>query len=98
MTEMPEWSDHDISTLKLLQIVHRHGERTVLKSNMPKTDPFKDVDQYWAEGLGQLTNHGKYRMYAIGQYLRQSYQTYLGDEHSPREVYARSSIEPRYVC
>ena len=93
----PEWQNHDISTLKLLQIVHRHGERTVLKDSMPTTDPFKTGQIYWAEGFGQLTNAGKYRMYKMGQYLRKSYDKYLKDENSPLEVYVRSSAEHRCI-
>ena len=34
------WPNHDISTLKLLQIVHRHGERTPL--SFTPNDPFKN--------------------------------------------------------
>ena len=91
------WNDHDISTLKLLQIVHRHGERTVLENNMPKTDPFRNRTK-WPDGFGQLTPKGKYRMYKIGENLRKWYKDFLDlkDQGSPREVYARSSIEHRY--
>jgi hypothetical protein len=35
------WPNHDISTLKLLQVVHRHGDRTPVK--FYPNDPFKDV-------------------------------------------------------
>jgi hypothetical protein len=36
-------------------------------------------------------------MYKLGQFLRQNYDQYLGPTHSPREVYARSSIEHRCI-
>ncbi|XP_054164613.1 prostatic acid phosphatase-like [Oppia nitens] len=93
---VPDWIDHNIETLRLVQIVHRHGERTALKDSFPTTDPFRD-SKYWPEGYGALTNAGKYRMYKIGEYLRQWYDLYLGDDYSPREVYARSSIEHRCI-
>ena len=86
----PQWDDHDTSTLKLLQIVHRHGERTVLKGNLPKTDPFKNVTEFWPEGYGQLTAAGKNRMYRMGLNLRDWYNSKLNPDHSPRLVYARS--------
>ncbi|XP_054162524.1 prostatic acid phosphatase-like [Oppia nitens] len=39
----------------------------------------------------EMTNNGKYRMYRIGQFIRQSYAAYLGSQYNNREVYARSS-------
>ena len=88
------WPNHDISTLKLLQIVHRHGERG--PASFTPNDPFKN-ESYWPEGYGELTSKGKYRMYKLGQFIRQEYGSYLGDECSPREVYARSAISDRCI-
>ena len=88
------WPNHDISTLKLLQIVHRHGDRTPII--FPPNDPFKN-ESYWPEGIAQLTSKGKYRMYKLGQFIRQEYHQYLGDNYSPREVYARSSLHDRCI-
>ncbi len=78
-----EWPNHDISTLKFLQIVQRHGDRTSL--DFVPNDPFKDIS-YWREGIGQLTTKGKYRMYKLGQNIRKEY-----------EVYARSSISSQCI-
>ncbi|CAG2108643.1 unnamed protein product [Medioppia subpectinata] len=89
------WPNHDISTLKLLQIVHRHGDRS--PTHFPPNDPFKDLNKYWVEGLGELTTKGKYRMYKLGEFIRQEYNQYLGDKYSPREVYARSSLADRCI-
>jgi prostatic aicd phosphatase len=89
-----EWPNHDISTLKLLQIVHRHGDRTPL--DFAPNDPFKGIS-YWREGIGQLTTKGKYRMYKLGQNIRKEYDSYLGPNYSPREVYARSSVSSRCI-
>ena len=87
------WPNHDISTLKVLQVVHRHGDRSPVHF-LPK-DPFKNVSEYWPEGGGQLSNSGKLRMYRLGQFLRNEYQEFLGQAYSPREVYARSSLSHR---
>ncbi|CAG2168322.1 unnamed protein product, partial [Oppiella nova] len=76
-----DWPHHDISTLKLLQIVHRHGDRA--PTGFPHNDPYQDP-KYWVEGIGELTTKGKYRMYKLGEFVRQEYNTYLGDKYSPR--------------
>ncbi|CAG2172297.1 unnamed protein product, partial [Oppiella nova] len=88
------WPNHDISTLKLLQLVHRHGERA--PTSFPDNDPYKDT-KYWVEGVGELTTKGKYRLYKLGEFIRQEYSDYLGDKYSPREVYVRSSITDRCI-
>ena len=43
------WPNHDISTLKLLQVVHRHGDRNIEEHNFPG-DAFKEYKEYWPEG------------------------------------------------
>ena len=97
MCQMPRlvksWPEHDISTLKHLQIVHRHGDRNL--NGLKPNDPFNNMSQYWPEGVGELTAKGKYQMYRLGQYLRREYNHYLGDQFSPREVYVRSSAKKR---
>ncbi|CAG2122469.1 unnamed protein product, partial [Medioppia subpectinata] len=71
-----------------------HGERS--PTHFSNNDPFKDP-KYWVEGLGELTTKGKYRMYKLGEFIRQEYNQYLGDKYSPREVYVRSSIVERCI-
>ncbi|CAG2166984.1 unnamed protein product [Oppiella nova] len=87
------WKGHDISTLQLLQVVHRHGDRAITK--IYDKDPFKDLDTYWPEGLAELSQQGRYRCYKLGENIRDTYQSYLGAKYSPREVYARSSAKSR---
>ncbi|XP_054161316.1 prostatic acid phosphatase-like [Oppia nitens] len=87
------WSNHDISSLELLQVVHRHGDRN--PENWFPNDPYLNLTKYWPEGDGQLSKDGKYRMYRLGQTLRREYGSYLGSGFSPREVYARSSAKQR---
>lgn len=81
----------DAGTLKLVQIVYRHGDRTPISFPLPN-DRYAS-DSYWPEGFGQLTNRGKYRIYSLGKYLRQRYSNFLTD--TPREVSARSAGSDR---
>ncbi|XP_013792654.1 prostatic acid phosphatase-like, partial [Limulus polyphemus] len=69
----------DQSTLQLLQILYRHGDRTPIR--MFDKDPNKNYT--WPEGLGRLTNLGKQQQYERGQYLRKYYKDFLTD--NPRE-------------
>ena len=80
----------DNSTLVLLQIVHRHGDRTPI--SFYKNDPYKGEDK-WLDGLGELTPRGKDRMYDFGKQLRKRYGDYLGD--TPKNIYLRSSASDR---
>ena len=90
--QMPNsWSE--TSTLKLLQILHRHGERTPLV--FIDDDPFGD-QKYWPMGLGQLTLKGKYRMYKLGEFFRKNYSGFF-KTIDRRQVYSRSSIEHRCI-
>lgn len=90
-----QWNDHDISTLKLLQIIHRHGDRTPI-SFSPK-DPFKD-ENYWPEGIGELTNIGKYRLWQLGINIQSWYKEFLVKNiHSPKNIYVRSSLQHRCI-
>ena len=82
-------SSADNSTLILLQIVHRHGDRTPI--SLYKNDPYgKDK---WVDGLGELTPNGKRRMYWFGKQLRQRYDRFLGE--SPKNIAIRSSSSDR---
>ncbi|CAG2113415.1 unnamed protein product, partial [Medioppia subpectinata] len=94
-TQIPSaypWDNHDISTLKFLQVVHRHGDRAITK--IYDKDPYKDL-AHWPEGLGELSAKGRYRAYKLGQYIRHHYDQYLDHDYNPREVYARSSAKSR---
>jgi len=83
---------YDTSTLKLLQIVHRHGDRTPI--SFYPTDPYKSSEK-WADGFGELTPRGKERMFKFGEYLRNRYNQYLGN--TPKNIYLRSSASNRCI-
>ncbi len=83
------WPNHDIQSLKLLHVIHRHGERTPIQFS--PNDPFSDLDKYWMGGNGELTPQGKYRMYQVGKFIGKEYASYLGEKLSPKDIYVRSS-------
>ena len=56
-------------------------------------DPYKE--NFWPEGLSQLTDVGKSRMYRLGSYIRARYGDYLSD--NIREVKALSSDRDRCI-
>lgn len=72
--------------LKLVAIVHRHGDRSPLFF-LPG-DPFAD-DIYWPDGKSQLLATGKNRLFQLGESLRSYYGHFLTD--NPREVQSYSS-------
>lgn len=81
------------TVLRHLQIVFRHGDRAPLEPLFPN-DPFRRQAD-WPHGLDQLTNEGRARMFRLGQMIRHTYGHYLGDDFSPREIFARSSAIDR---
>lgn len=82
------------SKLKLVQIVHRHGDRTpyVFYPN----DQYKNLS-YWPDGEGQLNIKGKQRMYELGLRLRKDYSDFIGNPCNPREILIRSSASDRCI-
>ncbi|KAG8194756.1 hypothetical protein JTE90_026399 [Oedothorax gibbosus] len=76
--------DHE-RELKLIQVLFRHGHRTPF--SMYPNDPIPE--SYWIEGLGALTKLGRVQHYAVGQYLRRRYETFLS--YLPQEVHCLSS-------
>ncbi|XP_075679224.1 prostatic acid phosphatase-like [Dermatophagoides pteronyssinus] len=84
-------NDVDVNTLKLVILIHRHGDRTPIET-YPR-DPYRDGSKYWPDGWGQLTSNGKNRMYNLGLYLSKRYSNFLGQ--TPHEVSIRSSASDR---
>jgi Histidine phosphatase superfamily (branch 2) len=89
-------NSHDtcISTLKLVQIVARHGDRNPTTGGIYPNDPHKDP-KFWPDGFGELITKGKERMYEFGKKLRERYAGYLSE--TPKEVYVRSSSTRRSI-
>ena len=88
LNSLPVVKPKNDSTLKLLQIIHRLGDRN--PDFFAPNDPFNS-DTYFPGGFDQLTLQGKYRLYEVGEFIRREYSGYLGSAMSPREVYTQSS-------
>ncbi|CAD5217721.1 unnamed protein product [Bursaphelenchus okinawaensis] len=78
----------DLSTLRYVQAVWRHGDRT--PSTLIPTDTDNGIDS-WPEGLGELTVKGEGQQYELGKLLRQRYDGFLDKKYSPFQIYVRSS-------
>ncbi|XP_022919848.2 venom acid phosphatase Acph-1-like [Onthophagus taurus] len=80
------------STLKLVHVVFRHGDRT--PDSLYPNDPYTEED-FYPFRIGHLTNKGKMTAYNIGTSLRKRYNKLLGDVYTPDILNAISSHYPR---
>jgi len=80
--------DPDLSGLKLVHLVFRHGDRTPIKPY--PTDPYKNRSN-WPVGFGQLTKRGKERHFNLGRWIRNRYDGFLGADYDENEIYVRST-------
>lgn len=83
--------EHGQRKLIQLHFLFRHGMRAPDQSFPTNPNP----DAVWREGLGKLTQHGKYQQYALGQYLRGMYRNFITP--SPVEIEVLSSQRNRCV-
>lgn len=77
------------SSLVLLQVVYRHGDRTPISTF--KNDPHPIST--WKEGPGQLTKLGCMQHYRLGSFLRKRYADYITG--NPHELTVWSSDRDR---
>ncbi|KAF5305962.1 hypothetical protein FQA39_LY09118 [Lamprigera yunnana] len=81
-----------VSTLKVLHIIFRHGQRTTeAKSTLLYTKNPNKYVKYYPYGYGQLTNQGKRISYALGTWLRRRYDGFLGNVYNPNMLEAVTS-------
>ncbi|KAK4880924.1 hypothetical protein RN001_004243 [Aquatica leii] len=80
------------ATLKALHLIFRHGHRTTERTSASiyPNDPHKN-EKYYPYGYGQLTNKGKRKAFALGQWLRKRYNGFLGNVYHPNILDAVSS-------
>jgi len=78
----------NLDTLVHVQAFFRHADRAPT-STYPN-DPYKG-SEYWPDGFGQLTKVGKQHAYALGMFLRERYNKFLGETYRPQYVRARST-------
>lgn len=81
------------STLKLVNLVYRHGDRSPVV--IFPTDPNKE--DKWPQGLGWLSKAGMQEHYSLGQFLKKRYieTGFLNTEYKHSEIKIDSSDENR---
>ncbi|KAG8263237.1 prostatic acid phosphatase-like [Homalodisca vitripennis] len=80
--------DKYTGSLRLVNAVFRHGQRT--PQDTYTNDPHANFD-FHPFGWGQLTNEGKKQQYELGQFLRDRYGQFLGEEFSNDQVRLQST-------
>ncbi|CAG7726082.1 unnamed protein product, partial [Allacma fusca] len=83
-----------IDSLTYSQVVCRHGNRNPLLTYGKYTENYNNI---WPEGLGKLSELGKYEGYQIGQFLRDRYAGFLHEDYKPNEIFVLSSGTDRTV-
>ncbi|XP_065166693.1 venom acid phosphatase Acph-1-like [Atheta coriaria] len=68
------------STLKLVHVIFRHGDRTPTQNERYPTDPQLN-NTYHPFGVGQLTTAGKKHSFTLGKQFRNRYDAFLGSEY-----------------
>ncbi|XP_063903011.1 venom acid phosphatase Acph-1-like [Zophobas morio] len=82
------------STLQLVHVLFRHGDRTTDTLTLYPNDPHIN-ETYYPYGLGELTLKGKQREFRLGKLLRTRYDKFLGEIYTPDIVEAWSSDRNR---
>ncbi|XP_033225863.1 uncharacterized protein LOC117178544 [Belonocnema kinseyi] len=81
----------DDSTLKLINMVFRHGDRTLeFPYESYPNDPYRNYIPD-PPGNGILTKSGELREYNLGKFLRSRYDNFLEPNYVPGSVKAQSS-------
>lgn len=79
---------YDTSTLRLLHVIFRHGQRT--PADTYPNDPYEKFS-FDPVGWGQLTLKGKRDQYEQGQWMRRRYGNFLGDKYHPDVMVVQST-------
>ncbi|CAG7836993.1 unnamed protein product [Allacma fusca] len=90
----PNSDTTDLKTLRLVQVIFRHGDRTPVVQ-YPK-DPLQD-ESLWPEGFSALTKKGKKMQLDLGKYLRARYDGFLSRAYKPLEISVQSSSADRAI-
>lgn len=80
------------SSLQLVQILFRHGDRT--PSHTFPTDPHR---QHWKEGVEMLTKLGALQQFRLGQFLRRRYRDFLPAHYHCNFTHVRSTDNDRAI-
>ncbi|XP_046583680.1 prostatic acid phosphatase-like, partial [Haliotis rubra] len=89
LTKVDTISPTDSTTLRLVQILFRHGDRS--PTHVYPTDPYQEDS--WPQGLGQLSKVGMKQMYEVGQFIRTRYvgSGFLTASYTNTEIHVRST-------
>ncbi|XP_014662358.1 PREDICTED: prostatic acid phosphatase-like [Priapulus caudatus] len=77
------------TSLRLVQLLYRHGDRSPVYRVPIKTDVHTEAD--WPQGWGQLTTEGMIQHYKLGRWLRRRYDGFLSSSYVRKEIHVRST-------
>lgn len=82
------------SELLSVTVLFRHGFRT--PRFLYKNDPYKqEASKIWPEGFGELTNIGKREAFALGQWYREKYRSFIPEKYNSNFLRVLSSDKDR---
>lgn len=88
--------DNNGKTLKMVNLVYRHGARSPLK--FYPTDPYQE--KFWPDGAGQLTQYGMQLEYDLGKFFRERYvvnTSLIDKQYRHKDVVIYSSDADRCI-
>ncbi|KAK9886467.1 hypothetical protein WA026_016750 [Henosepilachna vigintioctopunctata] len=88
MKDTTTGEDFFLALEECLVKLYRHGDRTIAQSY--PTDPYKNAS-CWPVPFGELTNLGKQKHFALGQWLRKRYDNFLSKKYLAKEFHITSS-------
>ncbi|CAD5122384.1 DgyrCDS10815 [Dimorphilus gyrociliatus] len=83
------------ASLKKVIVVFRHGDRSPIGTY--KNDPYI-TEEYWPQGLLQLTQKGMYQEYNLGKFLKKRYmmnENLLNSTYKKSEIFVESTDTDR---
>uniref|UniRef100_A0A914ZMH1 Uncharacterized protein n=1 Tax=Parascaris univalens TaxID=6257 RepID=A0A914ZMH1_PARUN len=83
-------------TLQSVQILFRHGQRAPTKFIIFPTENPKLLDNFSLE-VGELTNDGIVEEYQLGQNIRSTYNTLIGQRYVPSKLLVLTGVDNRTV-
>ncbi|KAK9498562.1 hypothetical protein O3M35_003166 [Rhynocoris fuscipes] len=92
--EYENFLNFNLSTLKYVAVVTRHGSRSPFKSYPNDPYPYYN-SKYWPDGIEQLTRYGKQQLYESGKILRDRYNGFISKHYIVEEISVRTNLYDR---